>query len=166
MKLRHVIESKIKESNGDNQKINIQHLTKNFDSIRHIVDEEVYRLSHLFTDYADLGKDQNSFYAYRQELVSAKSYLMDLINVANKDIKELKRKIVFELDTGGENDFYKAKNKLEQEVKIDSSTKNIALLIDTLDNIIDYLSNSISGIDKMIFGFNYIKDFAQYRKVS
>jgi predicted KAP-like P-loop ATPase len=120
-------------------------------------------------DIMTLASVQGHFYIYRQDLVDEKNRIMSEINLFQRDKKGQSRLIIKQqkgliILKGYEDSEILPRNKEERDILMDNFLKNLDFLIDQSQNFMNMITDTISTIDKMIFGIPYSMELNNYRQ--
>lgn len=129
-----------------------------------LISKEINEYSHELIDVYALAKKKDKFYSYRQKLIQRKQLILDdqAYMVRNNTVN--KKNEVISYKVGANADGYKPTNDYERRSFIDSNLAGFQVILDTLENHITFLMESIKNISDMIYGFQYVIALEEYRK--
>lgn len=112
----------------------------------------------------DLSKISNKFYNYRQKLITRKQLILDDQSFIVAEMAKMKKKEMISYKVGSNEDGIRPSNDTERRMILDGNLSDMQLVVDTLDNHIQFITDSIKNLTDMIYGFTYVIQFEEYRK--
>ena len=112
----------------------------------------------------DLSKMSNKFYNYRQKLITRKQLILDDQSFIVAEMAKMKKKEMISYKVGSNEDGIRPSNDTERRMILDGNLSDMQLVVDTLDNHIQFITDSIKNLTDMIYGFTYVIQFEEYRK--
>lgn len=137
---------------------------KSYD-IKKISGEMNYYSGQLLDVYT-LSKCRDKFYSYRQELIGRKQLILDDQSHVTRDISLIKKQSIIDYKVGKNDDGFKPSNDYERRAVIDGDLSSFQTCVETLDNHVNFIMESIKNISDMIYGFQFVIELEQYRKMS
>ncbi len=148
----------------------VSKLIKQYGDERDRMSKDVKMLAQIFSKAINaLGEKQGEFYLTRQKLVERKFELMTYSNALNRLIVVERKKIMESYKFGlvkepGKTTGIVPKNELERTIYMDNDNRNYNHLLKTVDDHIAFVVDTISSVDKMIYGFEHAISFSKMKQ--
>ena len=120
----------------------------------------ISEVSSFFSSPQALRSNKNRLYVYRQELISKKGKLLIEQSLYVKYLHKVERDRMHSMKIGklppGDQDYgivYKSEG--ERKIYLDSYTKDLRYLIQIMTDYINFVSDTVDTIDKMLLGVKY-----------
>lgn len=120
----------------------------------------ISEVSSFFSSPQALRSNKNRLYVYRQELISKKGKLLIEQSLYVKYLRKVERDRMHSMKIGklphGDQDYgivYKSEG--ERKIYLDSYTKDLRYLIQIMTDYINFVSDTVDTIDKMLLGVKY-----------
>lgn len=120
--------------------------------------------SDAMVNIGDLSKNTNKFYRYRQILIHRKQVILDDQSFMVSELVKMKKQEMVSYKVGTNNDGIRPSNETERKTLLDSNLSDLQQVIDVLDNHITFITDTIKNLSDMIYGFQYVLQFEEYRK--
>lgn len=129
-----------------------------------VISTELDEYSRQLLDVYSLSQKKDKFYSYRQKLVQRKQLILDdqAYMVRNNTVSKKSEVVNYKIGTN--TDGYRPSNDYERRSFVDSNLSGFQIILDTLENHITFLVESIKNISDMIYGFQYVIALEEYRK--
>lgn len=137
---------------------------RKFDDVNKMT-ENIKELSTCLVNLGKLSKQQDKLYSYKQSLIQRKQEILDDQSYINKDFSIMKKERMVEYKIGNNSDGFRPSNDTERKLFIDSKMSGMQLCIDTLDNHINFMIDSIKTMTEMIYGVQYALELENFRKL-
>lgn len=129
-----------------------------------VISAELDEYSRQLLDVYSLSQKKDKFYSYRQKLIQRKQLILDdqAYMVRNNTVSKKSEVVNYKIGTNA--DGYRPSNDYERRSFVDSNLSGFQIILDTLENHITFLVESIKNISDMIYGFQYVIALEEYRK--
>lgn len=158
--LRYLIKNGIIESISDIYDYAYGRKLKDVSSISSVI----LRFSESMVKTSELAKNTNKFYSYRQKLVLRKQTILDDQSFMVSELMKLKKQEMVSYKVGTNSDGIRPSNETERRTLLDSNLSDLQNVIDVIDNHITFITDTIKNLSDMIYGFQYVLQFEEYRK--
>lgn len=131
-----------------------------------VITKELEEYSSKLINVFELSKFRDKFYSYRQRLIQRKQLILDDQAYMVRDNSINKKNEVVNYKIGNNDDNLRPANDFERKALLESKLSGFQIVIDSLENHITFLMESIKNISDMIYGFQYVIALEEYRKNS
>ena len=128
------------------------------------ISNAISSFSKSMVSIVDLSKISNKFYNYRQKLVTRKQLILDDQSFIVAEMAKMKKKEMISYKVGSNEDGIRPSNDTERRMILDGNLSDMQLVVDTLDNHIQFITDSVKNLTDMIYGFTYVIQLEEYRK--
>lgn len=128
------------------------------------ISNAISSFSKSMVSIVDLSKISNKFYNYRQKLITRKQLILDDQSFIVAEMAKMKKKEMISYKVGNNEDGIRPSNDTERRMILDGNLSDMQLVVDTLDNHIQFITDSVKNLTDMIYGFTYVIQFEEYRK--